>query len=149
MRFQFIKTALVLVLVLALLLAYPMYAWATPEVMRAVIASAVIAFLNTLLGVLSIEYSIDKSNKVFMSMVLGGMGVRMGLILVALTILLLNKYHALALSLSLMGFYVTFLIAELWYVMKELTRRKVQDKKGKAGGRNLALRTISVEHRSS
>lgn len=56
--------------------------------------------------------------------VFGGMGVRGGGILIALTILLLDGYHAAALALSLMGYYVAYMIAEITYVAREMGRRR-------------------------
>ena len=110
------------------LLAYPMASWSAAEVLDAVIASGIIAFCNVVLGYFLLQYAIDKSNSVFMGVVFGGMGIRMALILVALTILLINDYHALALSLALMGFYVVYMIVELVYVTRELGTRPSRSK---------------------
>jgi hypothetical protein len=150
MRFKFCKTATLIFIALAVLLAYPLYAWSGTEVLQAVIASGIIAFVNILLGGLSLEYSINKSNRVFMIAVFGGMGVRMGLILMAVTILLLNDYHALALTLSLMGFYVVFMTAEIIYVNNELSRRSASAKAARAAsGKTYSLRSLSADHRSN
>lgn len=126
MRFRFLRSVLVLTIVSAGLLAYPMVAWATPEVVRSIVASGIIALANVLIGLIALEWAIDKPNAPFMYVVFGGMGVRMGLILVALTVLLVSDYHALSLALSLMGFYVLFTIAEIVYVTQELSRRPSQ-----------------------
>ena len=135
---------------MALLLAYPLYAWSSAEVIRAVVASGIIAFLNIIIGCIALEYTIDKSNKIFMIGVFGGMGIRMGLILVAVAILLINGYHALSLSLSLMGFYVAFMIAEILYATRELSRRSPKGRPARQGvDRRTSLRSLSVEHRSN
>jgi len=150
MRFQFSKTILLLAMSMAILLAYPLYAWGTVEVIRAIVASGVIALVNIILGCLTLEYAFDKSNQTFMFGVFGGMGIRMGLILIAFTILLINDFHALALSLSLMGFYVTFMIAEIIYAARELARRNPRSKPARQGAdQRTSLRSISVEHRSN
>ena len=150
MRFTFCKTATLIFITLAIALAYPLYAWGSVEVVRAVIASGIIAFVNILLGAISLEYAINRSNRVFMTAVFGGMGVRMGLILVAVTILLLNDYHALALTLSLMGFYVVFMTAEIIYVNSELSRRSASAKAARsASGKTYSLRSLSADHRST
>jgi hypothetical protein len=150
MRFQFFKTVLLLSLLLAVLLAWPLYAWTSPAVLKAILAAAAISICNTIIGTLTIEYGFDKSNKVFMFAVFGGMQVRMILILVALTILLLNKYHALALALSLMGFYAVFLTAEIIYVSREMGRRKASDKatSSRSTPNNLQRTILSVDERS-
>ncbi len=124
MRFQFFKTMLPMSLLIALAIAYPLYAWCTVDIRSAIIASAIIAFTNAALAGLALEYAFNKSNKIFMIAVFGGMGIRMALILVALTILLLNGFHALSLALSLMGFYLLFMIYEIIYITRELSRRK-------------------------
>ena len=146
MRFQFIKTAVLILVGMALVLAYPLHAWSSAEVIRAVVASATIAFLNAVVGALTLEYAIDRSNKTFMIAVFGGMGVRMGLVLATVMILLFSKYHALALVLSLMGFYVAYMIAEITHVLRELARRKPVAARGRrAADRRSSPRSHSVE----
>ncbi len=146
MRFQFIKTAVLILVGVVLALAYPLHVWGTPEVIRAIAASATIAFLNAVAGALSLEYAIDRSNKVFMVAVFGGMGVRMGLVLAVVMILLLSGYHALALVLSLMGFYVAYMIAEITHVLRALARRRPRaTRAGHTPDRRTSLRSHSVE----
>lgn len=150
MRFKFCKSVLLLATVMALLLAYPLYAWSSAEVIRAVVASGVIALVNIIVGCITLDYTIDKSNQTFMIGVFGGMGIRMGLILLAVAILLLNGYHALSLTLSLMGFYVAFMIAEIIYATRELSRRNPKTRPVRQGvDRRTSLRSLSVEHRSN
>lgn len=150
MRFQFCKIILLMALSMALLLAYPIYAWASAEVIRAVVASGIIALGNIIIGCLTLDFAIEKSNKIFMTAVFGGMGIRMGLILIAITILLLNGYHPLALTLALMGFYVIFMVAEIMYATRELARRNPKTKpvRRDTDGRT-SSRSLSVEHRSN
>jgi hypothetical protein len=78
------------------------------------------------LAVVGFEVAIGKSHQVFMSVVFGGMGIRMALVLIAFTILLLNGYHPLAMALSLMGFYLIVLTAEVMYALQVLAGRKVK-----------------------
>ncbi len=150
MRFKFCKSVFLLATVMALLLAYPLYAWASAEVARAIIAAGIIAFANIIIGCITLDYSIDKSNSVFMIAVFGGMGVRMGLILVAMALLLINGYHGLALSLALMGFYVVFMIAEIMYATRDLSKRNPKVRPVRQGvDRRTSPRSLSVEHRSN
>jgi hypothetical protein len=150
MRFQFLKTALLISVVLVLALAYPLYAWASEEIMRAIVASGIIAFVNIIIGALTLEYAIDKANSRFMTAIFGGMGIRMGLILVAVTILLLNGFHAVALTLSLMGFYVVYMVAEIVYATRELARQSARARAARrAASGHASFRSLSVDHRSN
>lgn len=134
MRIDFLKSVIVVTLVLVVLLAYPFIAWAGPEVRAAMLAAAAIALMNAVAGLAMIEYGIDKSNSTFMISVLGGMGIRIGIILLVLTILLLNGFHQMALVLFLMAFYLIYLATELYYVVRFIGRR------GKFTQRNIERR---------
>ncbi|MBC8145353.1 MAG: hypothetical protein H7X80_07190 [bacterium] len=142
MRFRFLRSVFVLVAIVAALGAYPMIAWATPEVARSIVAAGIIALVNVVLGMLMLEWGIDRSNNKFMYAVFGGMGVRMGLILIALTVLLMSGYHQLSLALALMGFYMMFMITEIVYVLTELNRRRDTERRTHAADKPLSLRTI-------
>ena len=144
MRFRFLKSILVLTLVCAGIVVYPTIAWATPEVARSIVAAGIIAFVNVVLGSAILEWGIDKSNSVFMYSVFGGMGLRMALILVALTVLLVNDYHALSLALALMGFYVMSMITEIVYVLRVLNSRPTRRDRRSTSSNSLSLRTIAV-----
>ena len=145
MRFRFLRSVLLLTVAAAIVLAYPTVAWATPEVARSIVASGIIALVNALIGLIALEWAIDKENGPFMYTVFGGMGLRMGMILVALTVLLLGGYHALSLPLSLMGFYVLYTIAEIVYVMQELDRRPSRRAaRRRPAADTLSPRTIAV-----
>jgi hypothetical protein len=145
MRFRFLRSVLVVTLVAAGVLAYPTIAWASPEVVRSIVASGIIALVNVVLGLIVLEWGIDKPNGAFMYSVFGGMGVRMGLILVTLTVLLLNSYHALSLALSLMGFYVLYSIIEIVYTLRELNRRPARrSTRRRPAADSLSPRTIAV-----
>lgn len=145
MRFRFLRSVFVLTALVGALGAYPTIAWATPEVTRSIVAAGLIALVNVILGMLLLEWGIDKSNNQFMYAVFGGMGVRMGLILIALTLLLINGYHQLSLALALMGFYMMFMITEIVYVLTELNRRRDSERRQRrAVDQPLSFRTIVV-----
>jgi hypothetical protein len=137
MRFRFLRSIFVMSAILAVVLAYPVHAWMSEQVVRAVAASGIIAVANVVAGCFLLEYAIDKPTSLFMIAVLGGMGVRMGIILVVLLVLLLNGYDALSLSLSLMGFYVAFMVAEFTFVLMELSRRPVRTSGSRQARREL------------
>jgi hypothetical protein len=139
MRFRFLRSVLVLSIVAVGILAYPTIAWATPEVTRSIVAAGVIALANVVIGLVVLEWGIDKANGPFMYAVFGGMGVRMGMILVTLTVLLLSGYHALSLALSLMGFYVMYTVIEIVYMVQELNQRPT----GRSARRRSTVDTLS------
>lgn len=151
MRFKFFKQALVITLVLAALLVYPLMAWMAPEVQRAFIAAGIIALVNVLAGVAIIEFAIDKPNGVFLASVFGGMALRMIGILATFTLLVLNGYDRMALTFALMGFYLIFMIAEFIYIMREMTRRKMRSRtQSRSSFKSSVSRRVAVaDHRST
>ncbi len=125
MRSRFLRVILIQAVLLAVVILLPVRIYATPDVFLAVVASGIIAVANMGLGLLGFEIGFDKSNTIFLSTVFGSMAFRMVLIMMALTILLLEGFHALALSLSLMCFYLLTLVAEIMYALRVLAGRKV------------------------
>ena len=108
-------------IVVALTGAYPLVRYASPEILIAASVGALLSTVNVLVGFLAIEYSFNKSYTTFLKTVLGGMGVRMGLMLI--TLLLLIKVvglHTVALTVSLLGFYLIFLILEILFIQKKV-----------------------------
>lgn len=126
MSFRFLRTLIPISLALVLLMAYPLYAWASPAQSKAIIVSGLLAFVNILLGMISIEYSIEKSTQVFMNSVFGGMVFRMFMVLGVIVVLIKLDFDRLSLVLSLMGFYVVFIVYEITYVVKELNKRNAE-----------------------
>ncbi|MBL0331936.1 MAG: hypothetical protein IPP08_12200 [Chlorobiota bacterium] len=129
MIFRFLRILLPVTILMALLLVYPLFAWTNPEQTKAIIASGIISFVNIFLGMLSIEFSMDKSTQVFMNSVFGGMVLRMFLVLGVMFALILLGFDKLSLALSLMGFYVVYVIMEITYVVKELDKRNAESKR--------------------
>ena len=121
---SFPRQIAVVVILSAVLSAYPLFAFASAEIVRACIAGAVVSVANVLAGYAAIEYSIDKSYTVFLKAVLGGMGIRM-LAMLGAMLLLIEVFHVLAVPLvvSLMGFYVLFLILEVMFMQKKLGKK--------------------------
>lgn len=125
MRLRFLKPVLVLTIVLAALLAYPLSVWLV-DVRPAVIAAALIAVANAVIGMVIVELTLDKPNFVFMAAFFGGMGLRVFLILFVFALLLTQGYHAMTLTFFLMGFYFAYMIIEIRFVVKVLSRFKGQ-----------------------
>ena len=108
----------------AAVLAWPLAAYATSDVRWAVAAGAAVASANVLLGYLAIRYAFGRSYTTFLKAVLGGMGVRLLLMLGAFTLLLLAfRMHALALTCSLLGFYAIFMILEIVFLQRQMAAR--------------------------
>ena len=101
--------------------AYPLVKFGSTEVILGVILGATLSTVNVLLGYLAIEFSFDKSYTVFVRTVLGGMGVRLILMLALLALLVSTfQVHAMALTFSLLGFYVVYLLLEVLFIQRKV-----------------------------
>jgi hypothetical protein len=117
------QVALVLLCAL-LLLGYPLAAFASGDVRTAVAAGAALSTLNVMFGYMAIRYSFDKSHTTFLKAVLGGMGLRLLFMLGAFTALIVGfRLHPVALTVSLLGFYVVFMILEIVFIQQRMTAR--------------------------
>ena len=106
------------------LAAYPLSRYGSPEVITGAAVGALLSTLNVLLGFFAIEYAFDKPYSVFLKAVLGGMGVRMALLLgVLIVLILVFKMHTVALTVSLLGLYVVFLVMEILFLQKKVLLR--------------------------
>ena len=104
-----------------LLAAYPLAAYADKAVVTAIIAGALLGTFNVMLGYAAIEYAFSKSLTTFTNVVIGGMGIRLALLLgvMAVLILVLN-FHTAALTASLFYFYAVYLVLEILYIQKKV-----------------------------
>jgi hypothetical protein len=106
------------------LAAYPLSRYGSPEVITAAIVGALLSTVNVLLGFLAIEYAFDKSYSVFLKAVLGGMGLRMVLLLGILIVLILVFHlHTVALTISLLSLYLIYLVLEILFIQKKVLLR--------------------------
>lgn len=91
--------------------------FSNPSVVRAALGAAVVSLLNVLLGYLSIQLSFEKSNIIFLKIVLGGIGARLfGMAALVLVMIRYLGYQALPLTLSLLFFYVINLGLEIYFL---------------------------------
>ena len=121
---SFPRQIAVVVVLSVLLFGYPLFAFASAEVVRACIAGVSISVTNVMAGYAAIEYSIDKSYTVFLKAVLGGMGLRMLVMLGALVILIeVFHFQTMPLVFSLMGYYVLFLVLEILFMQKKMNKK--------------------------
>lgn len=95
------------------------------EVIYAVIVGAVLSTANVMAGFLAIEYTLDKSYNTFLKAVLGGMGIRMAVMLGVLVLLIkFAGLHMVALVVSVLSFYVVYLVLEIFYIQKRVTHKQ-------------------------
>jgi hypothetical protein len=110
--------------IVALIAAYPLLKFGSREVVIAAAAGALLSTINVLLGYAAIEYAHDKSDTTFMKAVLGGMAVRMALMLGTLLICIkLIGLHAVALTVSLLILYVIYLVLEVLFIQNKVAMR--------------------------
>jgi len=122
--FAFPRQIVVTFVVAAGLASYPLFAYASADVVKACIAGSLISLVNVFAGYVAVEYAIDKSYTVFLRTVLGGTGLRMFAMLAALLVLIkVFRFHAAALVVSLLGFYVLFLFLELMFIHTTMTTK--------------------------
>jgi hypothetical protein len=118
---RFPRRVAAVVLIAAAVLAYPLVRYASPAVAVAVVAGAVISTLNALLGYCSIEYAFGKSYTTFLKVVIGGMGVRMlGMLGIMLVLILTFHVQPLPLTLSMLGFYMVYLVLEVLFIQTKV-----------------------------
>jgi len=118
---RFPKRVAVVVLVAAAVLTYPLLRFASPAVTVAVVAGAVMSTLNALLGFFAIEYAFGKSYTTFLKVVIGGMGVRM-LVMLGMMLVLILAFHvqSLPLTLSMLVFYMVYLALEVLFIQSKV-----------------------------
>ena len=118
-----LQVCLVLV-ILAAAAAYPVARYGTGDMAIAAAVGALLSTVNALAGYLTIEYSFERSHTTFLKAVLGGMGVRMVLMLGALLFSIkVVGLDAVALCVSLLSFYVVYLAMEILFLQKRATSR--------------------------
>jgi hypothetical protein len=121
---RFPRQVAVTLLAVSAVAAYPLSRYGTPEVIGAVAIGALLSTVNVLLGYLAIEYAFEKSYTVFLKAVLGGMSLRMLFLLGMMTLLItVFRMHTLALTISLLGLYMIYLILEILFIQKKVLLR--------------------------
>jgi hypothetical protein len=106
------------------LAAYPVARYGSEQIVVAIAVGALLSTLNVLLGYIAIQYSFDKSYTTFLKAVLGGMGIRMLLMLGALVVLIrFFGFHAAALTISLLSFYSIYLILEILFIQRKVVHK--------------------------
>ncbi len=96
---------------------YPMAVHTSRETNIALITGTLMSTANVLLGYAAIEYSIGKSYTTFFKVVLGGMVIRMAVLLGGFFICIkVFRLPIIPLSASLLSFYGLYLILEVIFI---------------------------------
>ena len=120
----FFKNILFVILGAVIILAYPLYALASKEIVIAAIAGALLSTINMMLGYISIEMAYERSMTKFMKWILGGMGIRLLVLLAALLFVIkILQFHLLAFIISLFAFYTVYLILEILHIDKKVREK--------------------------
>ena len=91
---------------------------------RAALIGGALAAANTLIAYLTVMWSEGRSTNVFLRAVLGGMVVRMGLLLgIVVTAIMALELPKVPLAVSLLSYFVVFLILEVAVLHKRTTVR--------------------------
>ena len=111
---NFVKQIGVVLLVAWVLGGYPLYLWQGTNVLIAAGVGCAICTLNALAGAWLAMWGMGRDNRTFMTVVFGGMGIRLIIVLIFFFVALkLVKLHVFSLTLSLFLFYVVFQILEI------------------------------------
>jgi branched-subunit amino acid ABC-type transport system permease component len=128
---RFFSGVVVTLLAAVVLSAYPLWKYGSPQAVLAAVAGCMLSVVNAVAGSLTIAYAIDKPSDTFLKAVLGGMGIRLALMLAAFFVLIkVMQLDTLALSVSLLGFYVVFLVLEIVSMQRMIGMRTNSPKTG-------------------
>lgn len=121
---QFLIHTGIVLSVAVVMAAYPLAMFGTREVIVAAVAGCVLSTMNAVAGSMTIEYALDKPPSTFLKAVLGGMGVRMAVVLVLFYLMIrFLGFHTVALTVSLLGFYAIFLALEVLNIQRKVEIR--------------------------
>ncbi len=114
---SFFKKIFWILLISSILASYPLAVYSNSEIIIAAAIGALLSTANIIAGYLSIEYAFNKSMTRFLKTILGGIGIRMFVLLIAmLFVIQVIKLHVLAFTISLFIYYVIFLVLEIFYI---------------------------------
>ncbi|CUT03792.1 hypothetical protein [Candidatus Chrysopegis kryptomonas] len=122
---RFVKYVLMAVVVVWLLALYPLFKFASSEFVKSFAVGSLISLINSVAGFILVKRGFERSNKEFLKLTIGSMGVRLfviaGLILFLLEVL---NFEIYGLLISLLLFYFIFLAVEILYLNKLTTKRE-------------------------
>ncbi len=101
--------------------AYPVLRFGSRDIVVAAVTGAVLSTANSLAGYLAMSYALDKSFSTLMKAVIGGMGIRMAVLLGAMVVLIkLCGMNAVALVVSLLSYYTVFFVLEILFIHRQM-----------------------------
>jgi len=124
---RFYKHIIVSSLIVFILGFYPVSVYVSDTQFYSIISGYVLGLLNAIAGYYLNTMALNKSIKSFMVLVFGGMGLRM--IFIAIVILCLLYFAGLdevSLVASVFGFYILFVIIELYHLHKRQMEIKLE-----------------------
>lgn len=105
--------------VIGLLAAWPLARYAPEAVIIAAVTGAVMSTVNVLAGFLAIQMTFHRSYTTFLKAVLGGMGIRMAVMLgLLLFLIMVVRMHAVALTVAVIGYSMVYLVLEIFVLQK-------------------------------
>lgn len=105
--------------VIGLLAAWPLAHYAPEAVIIAAVTGAVMSTVNVLVGFLAIQMTFHRSYTTFLKAVLGGMGIRMAVMLgLLLFLIMVVRMHAVALTVAVIGYAMVYLVLEIIVLQK-------------------------------
>lgn len=108
---RFVKYVLMAVVVVWLLALYPLFKFASSEFVKSFAVGSLISLINSVAGFILVKRGFERSNKEFLKLTIGSMGVRLfviaGLILFLLEVL---NFEIYGLLISLLLFISSFLL---------------------------------------
>ena len=112
------------IVILLLLTSFYLFSEVTAIVYKSILLGTFLAFINFFIGFMLIKFSIDKSEKVFLFALWGGLLFRLilGLTLV-LIILIFLEINTYGFIFSILFFYVFYLFIEIFYLNLGRNRR--------------------------
>lgn len=93
---------------------YPLYLWGGVDIVIGTAVGCAICTLNAMAGAGLAMWGMGRDHRTFMTVMFGGMGIRLIIVLSSFFIALkLAKLHVFSLTLSMFLFYVVFQILEI------------------------------------
>jgi hypothetical protein len=115
---------LITLVIVGSIASVPLLKYGSQNVIEGAIAGTLLATINVLLGYAAIAYAFDKSTTTFFKVVVGGMGIRILLMVLALVFAIeAFNLNVIALIAAMGIFYAIYLILEILYIQKKVNSK--------------------------
>jgi hypothetical protein len=123
--FGFLKYVLIASIIVFVVASYPVYLYASPEQIKAIVYGYLISLVNVVIGFSLNNAALGRKTKSFMVMVFGGMLIRMLIVAVLLLALLyIARLEPVMLTASVFFFYFLFISIEIKFLHKKIKTEK-------------------------